>query len=103
MYLNQLTIIGFTGQDGDFHFSSNGTLVTTLSVATKESWNAAAGDWQSHYGMASHRDIRQARRVCEDFDQGNSRHGSGLAGFARVRKEWCLAPAFFNSVPRRSR
>jgi len=48
MYLNQLTIIGFTGQDADFHFSSNGTPVTTLSVATKESWKDAAGDWQSH-------------------------------------------------------
>src|SRR5215467_10080771 len=47
MYLNQLTIIGFTGQDADFHFSSNGTFVTTLSVATKESWKDAAGDWQS--------------------------------------------------------
>ena len=48
LYLNQLTIIGFTGQDADFHFSSNGTPVTTLSVATKESWKDAAGDWQSH-------------------------------------------------------
>ena len=48
MYLNQLTIIGFTGQDADFHFSSNGTPVTTLSVATKESWKHAAGEWQSH-------------------------------------------------------
>jgi hypothetical protein len=42
MYLNQLTIIGFTGQDADFHFTSNGTPVTTLSVATKESWKDSA-------------------------------------------------------------
>jgi single-strand DNA-binding protein len=48
MYSNQLTIIGFTGQDADFHFTSNGTPVTTLSVATKESWKDAAGDWRSH-------------------------------------------------------
>ena len=48
MYLNQLTVIGFTGQDADFHFTSNGTPVTTLSVATKESWKDAAGDWQGH-------------------------------------------------------
>ncbi len=47
MYLNQLTIIGFTGQDADVHFTSNGTPVTTLSVATKESWKDVAGDWQS--------------------------------------------------------
>jgi single-stranded DNA-binding protein len=37
MYLNQLTIIGFTGRDAEFHFTSNGTPVTTVSVATKES------------------------------------------------------------------
>src|SRR5215467_16379624 len=47
MYLNQLTIIGFTGQDADFHFTSNGTPVTTLSVATKESWKDVAGEWQN--------------------------------------------------------
>src|SRR5438105_2384969 len=30
-----------------FHFPSNGTPVTTLSVATKESWKDASGNWQS--------------------------------------------------------
>jgi single-strand DNA-binding protein len=45
--LNQLTIIGFTGQDAEFHFTSNGTPVTTVSVATKESWKNADGEWQS--------------------------------------------------------
>jgi len=52
MSLNQPTVIGFTGQDADFHFTSNGTPVTILPVATKESWKDAAGDWQSH-GIAS--------------------------------------------------
>jgi len=47
MYLNQLTIIGFTGQDADFHFTSNGMPVTTISVATKESWKTTEGEWQS--------------------------------------------------------
>jgi single-strand DNA-binding protein len=47
MYLNQLTIIGFTGQDAEYHFTSNGTSVTTLSVATKESWRNVNGEWQS--------------------------------------------------------
>ena len=37
MYMNQLAIIGFTGQDADFHYTPNGTPVTTISVATKES------------------------------------------------------------------
>jgi single-stranded DNA-binding protein len=35
MYMNQLTIIGFTGNHADIHYTSNGTLVTTLSVATE--------------------------------------------------------------------
>jgi hypothetical protein len=39
--LNQLTIIGFTGNDAESHYTPNGTLVTTLSVATKESWKDA--------------------------------------------------------------
>ena len=47
MYLNQLTIIGFTGSEADVHYTANGTLVTTLSVATKESWKDAEGEWQS--------------------------------------------------------
>ena len=33
--LNQLTIIGFTGNDAEAHYTPNGTLVVTLSVATK--------------------------------------------------------------------
>jgi single-stranded DNA-binding protein len=35
MYLNQLTIIGFTGQDADFHYTSSGTAVTTISVGNE--------------------------------------------------------------------
>jgi single-strand DNA-binding protein len=45
--LNQLTIIGFTGNDAEMHYTQNGTLVTTLSVATKESWKDSGGAWQS--------------------------------------------------------
>lgn len=47
MYLNQLTIIGFTGNEAEVHYTPNGTLVTTLSVATKESWKNGDGQWQS--------------------------------------------------------
>jgi single-strand DNA-binding protein len=47
MYMNQLTVIGFTGQDADFHYTHNGTPVTTLSVATTESWKNQNGEWQS--------------------------------------------------------
>ena len=47
MYMNQLTIIGFTGNDAEPHYTPSGTIVTTLSVATKESWKDADGQWQS--------------------------------------------------------
>ena len=47
MYMNQLTIIGFTGNDAEAHYTPSGTIVTTLSVATKESWKDADGQWQS--------------------------------------------------------
>ena len=47
MYMNQLTIVGFTGNDAETHYTTSGTLVTTLSVATKESWKNADGEWQS--------------------------------------------------------
>ena len=45
--MNQLTIIGFTGTNAEMHYTQNGTLVTTLSVATKESWKDSDGAWQS--------------------------------------------------------
>ena len=45
--MNQLTIIGFTGNDAESHYTQNGTLVVTISVATKESWKDADGNWQS--------------------------------------------------------
>lgn len=45
--MNQLTIIGFTGNDAESHYTPNSTLVTTLSVATKESWKDADGQWKS--------------------------------------------------------
>jgi single-strand DNA-binding protein len=47
MHLNQLTIIGFTRQDADFHYTANGTAVTKLSVATQESWKNDQNEWQS--------------------------------------------------------
>ena len=47
MYMNQLTIIGFTGQDAEFHFTPNRAPVATISVATKESWKNDQGEWHS--------------------------------------------------------
>jgi single-strand DNA-binding protein len=45
--MNQITIIGFTGSDAEAHYTQNGTLGVTLSVATKESWKDTDGNWQS--------------------------------------------------------
>ena len=47
MYLNQLTIIGFTGSEAEVHHTASGKMVVTLPVATKESWKNAEGEWQS--------------------------------------------------------
>ena len=35
--MNQLTIIGFTGNEAEAHYTPSGTLIATISVATKES------------------------------------------------------------------
>ena len=45
--MNQLTIIGFTGQDAEFHFTPNRTPIATISVANKESWKNEQGEGQS--------------------------------------------------------
>ncbi len=44
--MNQLTIIGFTGNKAEARYGPNGTVTTTLSVATKESWKNLDGEWQ---------------------------------------------------------
>lgn len=46
MYLNQLTIIGFSGSEADVRHTSNGTLVATLFVATMESWKNTDDEWR---------------------------------------------------------
>ena len=45
--LNQLTLVGFTGNDAEAHYTPNGTLIATLSVATREAWKDVDGIWQS--------------------------------------------------------
>ena len=45
--LNQITLVGFTGSEAEVHHPQNGTVVAVVSVATKESWKDAAGEWQS--------------------------------------------------------
>ena len=45
--LNQLTLIGFTGAEAEVHHTQNGAIVAVVSVATKESWKDADGQWQS--------------------------------------------------------
>jgi single-strand DNA-binding protein len=47
MYLNRLTLIGFTGGDAETKTGNNGVTFTALSVATKRSWKNADGEWES--------------------------------------------------------
>ena len=63
MYLNQLTIIGFTGSEADVHYTTSGKMVVTLSVATKESWKNSEGEWQSHTEW--HRVVLFSSRLAE--------------------------------------
>ena len=45
--LNQITLIGSAGSEAEVHHTQNGTFVAIVSVATKESWKDAEGEWQS--------------------------------------------------------
>jgi single-strand DNA-binding protein len=47
MYLNKVTLIGFTGANGQQKFTPAGKQYCRLSLATKRSWKAAeASEWQ---------------------------------------------------------
>ena len=86
--LNQLTIIGFTGNEADIHYTTNGTLVATLSVATKQSWKDAEGEWQSRtdwhrvvmFGKVAEYGTHDRKRVSGD--------GAGPSPYPRIRKRW---------------
>ena len=47
MYLNRLTLIGFTGGDAETKTISNGSTFTAFSVATQRSWKNSEGVWES--------------------------------------------------------
>src|SRR3954453_21624340 len=46
MNLNQLTIMGFIGQNADTKQLASGTTVTKFSVATTRSWKDDKGQWK---------------------------------------------------------
>lgn len=47
MYKNNIDLIGFLGSDPEARSTSNGTPVTTFSLATKSSWKNEAGSYES--------------------------------------------------------
>jgi single-strand DNA-binding protein len=47
MYLNRLTLIGFTGGDAETKAGNSGSTFTVFSVATKRSWKNSEGTWES--------------------------------------------------------
>ena len=47
MYKNHIDLIGFIGSDPEARQTSNGTAVTTFSLATKSSWKNEAGTYES--------------------------------------------------------
>ncbi len=46
MNLNQLSIIGFVGNNAETKYLPNGTPVVKFSVATKKSWKGEKGEWK---------------------------------------------------------
>jgi single-strand DNA-binding protein len=91
MYMNQLTIIGFTGQDADFHYTPNGTAVTTFSVATKESWKNDKGEWQSRTDW--HRVVTFGKLAdYKNLTEGSTCDGARIPTLPRVRERRCSAP-----------
>src|SRR4051794_7585275 len=47
MYKNNIDLIGFLGSDPEARYTSNGTAVTSFSLATKSSWKNEAGSYES--------------------------------------------------------
>jgi single-strand DNA-binding protein len=47
MYKNNIDLIGFVGSEPEARHTSNGTAVTSYSLATKSSWKNEAGSYES--------------------------------------------------------
>ena len=90
--LNQLTIIGFTGNDAEAHYTPNGTLVVTLSVATKESWKDADGNWQSRTDWHRVVSFGKLAEFTRTLTERLVRDGAGSSAHSRVRTRRREAP-----------
>jgi len=47
MYKNNIDLIGFVGSNPEARYTSNGTAVTSFSLATKSSWKNEVGSYES--------------------------------------------------------
>jgi len=64
MYKNHIDLIGFIGSDPEARQTSNGTAVTTLSLATKSSWKNELGlRWTPIVGQNLGRPKEDRQRV----------------------------------------
>jgi single-stranded DNA-binding protein len=52
MYLNRLTLIGFTGADAETKTSNSEARFTVFSVETKRSWKNTQGGWPGARGRS---------------------------------------------------
>ena len=75
--MNQLTIIGFTGNDAEAHYTTSGALVVTISVATKESWKGRRRQLAEQNRLAPDCFFWQAGRVHAYADQRIVCDGAG--------------------------
>jgi single-stranded DNA-binding protein len=81
---NKITIIGFTGNDAEAHFAENGTLVVTISVATKESWKGRGPHRAEPNRLAPDCFFRKASGVHANADQRLACHVARSRAHARA-------------------
>jgi hypothetical protein len=86
MYLNRLTLIGFTGGDAETKTSNSGVTFTVLAVAMKRSWKNADNEMGVADRMAPLHRFRKTRRICRQPEEGRARPGRGRTAQPRVRQ-----------------
>jgi hypothetical protein len=86
MYMNQLTIIGFTGQDAEFHYTPNRTPVATIS-----SWPRCGG-WSKGYRSERRRGRWRSTLTCCIVGGGSSARGWATSFRGNGKQRWSGRP-----------
>ena len=82
--LNKFQVMGNLGQDPELRYSSSGSAVLNLSVATTSSWKDKNGDWQNNtqwhritvWGDNAERLNTQIHKGSQIYAEGRIEYGS---------------------------